>query len=97
MNGLITWRKHMNDVSVIGLGMMGATIARLLLAKGYRVTVWNRTVAKTRALVQEGAVEASSPALAVAASPIVVVCVHDHNATQEILRSDGVASIIGES
>lgn len=37
----------MKDVAVIGLGTMGATLARLLLSNGYRVTVWNRTIAKT--------------------------------------------------
>lgn len=32
----------MNNVTVIGLGSMGATLARVLLKKGYQVTVWNR-------------------------------------------------------
>jgi 3-hydroxyisobutyrate dehydrogenase-like beta-hydroxyacid dehydrogenase len=73
---------------------MGATIARLLLAQGYRVTVWNRTGAKAEMLAREGAQVASSPAEAVAASALVVVCVHDHKATREILQADGVAAAI---
>ena len=32
----------MNKVSVVGLGSMGAALARALLRSGYVVTVWNR-------------------------------------------------------
>lgn len=84
----------MKDVSILGLGTMGATIARLLLAKGYRVTIWNRTRAKADALVREGANEATSAASAVAASPVVLICVHDYKATKEILGADGVAAAV---
>lgn len=66
---------------------MGATIARLLLGAGYRVTVWNRTAARAEPLVREGAILAPDPASAVAASPVSVVCVYDYRATNEILAS----------
>lgn len=46
----------MSNVTVIGLGTMGSTLARLLLQNGYHVTVWNRTIAKADPLVQDGAV-----------------------------------------
>ncbi len=82
----------MNEVSIIGLGAMGSTLARLLLGNGYRVTVWNRTTAKAEPLVRDGAVLATNAALAVGASPIVVVCVHDYNATNEILGAKEVAA-----
>jgi hypothetical protein len=54
-----------NEVSVIGLGMMGSTLAQLLLRHGYRVTVWSRTSAKAEALVRDGADLAPSAAAAV--------------------------------
>jgi 3-hydroxyisobutyrate dehydrogenase-like beta-hydroxyacid dehydrogenase len=82
------------EVSVIGLGAMGATLAKLLLRQGYRVTVWNRTSAKADQLAREGAILAPSLAAAVAASPIVVVCVYDYKAANEILESKGVASAL---
>jgi 3-hydroxyisobutyrate dehydrogenase and related beta-hydroxyacid dehydrogenases len=82
------------DVTVIGLGMMGATLARLLLQNGYRVTVWNRTPEKADALVREGAILAPDAASAVAASPVVVVCVHDYKATHEILGPKAAASAL---
>ena len=62
-------------VSVIGLGNMGAALARTFLAAGREVTVWNRTASRATALVRDGAVLASSAAEALAASPLTVVCV----------------------
>jgi 3-hydroxyisobutyrate dehydrogenase-like beta-hydroxyacid dehydrogenase len=76
--------------AVIGLGTMGTTLARLLLGAGYRVTVWNRTQAKVRPLVSQGAGEAQSAAAAIAEGDIVVVCVHDYKAAREILETTEV-------
>jgi 3-hydroxyisobutyrate dehydrogenase-like beta-hydroxyacid dehydrogenase len=83
------------DVSVIGLGMMGATLAQLALRQGYRVTVWNRTSAKAEPLIRAGAVLAPNAAAAVGASPIVVVCVYDYKAANSILDTKEVASALG--
>lgn len=82
----------MKRATVIGLGQMGSTLARLLLEGGYRVTVWNRNAAKAEPLVAQGAVAAASALEAVAASDIVVVCVHDYAATRQILGGDGIAA-----
>lgn len=73
-------------VSVIGLGSMGATLARLFLAAGHSVTVWNRSPGKAAGLVEGGARLAASAAEAVAASPVTVVCVYDYAASDAILR-----------
>ena len=88
------WATVGTEASVIGLGMMGSTLARLLLGSGYRVTVWNRTSAKAESLVREGAVEAPNAAAAVSASPFVVVCVYDYKATKRILGTRKVASAL---
>jgi 3-hydroxyisobutyrate dehydrogenase-like beta-hydroxyacid dehydrogenase len=86
----------MLEASVIGLGTMGSTLARLLLQKGYHVTVWNRTIAKAKPLVQAGAVLAPNVAAAVSASPIIVICVHDYPATNQILDTkDVIAALAG--
>lgn len=84
----------MIEASVIGLGTMGATLARLLLQSGYRVTVWNRTSAKADSLIRDGAVLAPSTAAAVGASPIIAVCVHDYQATNQILDTEEVAAAL---
>ena len=53
-------------VGFIGLGHMGAAMARNLVDAGYDVTVWNRSTAHADALVAHGANRADSPEGAVA-------------------------------
>lgn len=64
-------------LTLLGLGDMGTALARTWLAAGHPLTVWNRTAAKAEALVAEGAVAAASPAEAVAAGRLVVLCLLD--------------------
>ncbi|MEU6755740.1 NAD(P)-binding domain-containing protein [Streptomyces sp. NPDC046685] len=66
-----------NPLTLLGLGDMGTALARTWLAAGHPLTVWNRTAAKAEALAAEGAVVAPSPAAAVAANTLVVVCLLD--------------------
>lgn len=72
-------------VTVLGLGPMGAALAGAFLAAGHRTTVWNRTPGKGGALAGEGATEVASAAEAVAASPLVVVCLATYEAVHEVL------------
>ncbi|MBB4778624.1 NAD(P)-dependent oxidoreductase [Actinomadura livida] len=73
------------SVTVIGLGPMGATMARTFLAAGHSTTVWNRTAAKAAPLVQDGATLAPTAADAVAASELVVVSQTDYRAMYDSL------------
>ncbi|RNF86490.1 NAD(P)-dependent oxidoreductase [Montanilutibacter psychrotolerans] len=82
----------MTNVTVIGLGPMGHALADLLLKAGQTVTVWNRSADKASALVERGATMASSPAAAIAASPITIVCVLDYAGAEAILASEGASS-----
>lgn len=72
-------------VTVIGLGLMGHALAATFLKDGHPTTVWNRTPGKAEQLVAEGATLAGSVADAVAASPLVIVCVSDYDAVHELL------------
>ncbi|MBW8682822.1 NAD(P)-dependent oxidoreductase [Chitinophaga rhizophila] len=90
----MTTTTHLPAVAVIGAGMMGATLARLLLDGGYTVTVWNRTTEKTVSLVAAGAHAAADPARAIQQAEIVVVCVHDYQATMEIFNYPGVSAAL---
>lgn len=56
----------MADLGFLGLGTMGAAIARRLLDAGHTVHVWNRSPGAVDDLVTAGAVAASSPAGALA-------------------------------
>ncbi|MDP4098859.1 NAD(P)-binding domain-containing protein [Paenibacillus sp. P96] len=76
-------------VTVIGLGMMGSALAQALLKEGYRTTVWNRSADKAAGLAAQGAVVAGTVAEAVAASPLIIICVLDYGAVNEILEQAG--------
>jgi len=76
----------MTDISVVGLGAMGAALARTQLKAGRSVTVWNRTPEKAIPLVDDGAIAAATAAEAIAASPVTITCVKSHPQTMEILR-----------
>jgi len=74
------------NISVLGLGLMGSALAAALLAAGHRVTVWNRTPAKADPLVAKGATRAATPAAAVGASPLVIACLLDYASVHEVLQ-----------
>jgi 3-hydroxyisobutyrate dehydrogenase-like beta-hydroxyacid dehydrogenase len=59
-------------IAFLGTGLMGGPMAARLLKAGYQVTVWNRTTAKTDALVAAGAERAATPADAVRAAEIII-------------------------
>ena len=86
----IKYMTTIKKVSVIGTGMMGSTLARLLLKNGYAVTAWNRSRAKLEPLVKEGVVAAESAASAVTAGDVIVMCVYDYKAIDSILRNKEV-------
>ncbi|HEY1179629.1 MAG TPA: NAD(P)-binding domain-containing protein [Phytomonospora sp.] len=73
-------------VTVLGTGRMGSAIARLYLAAGHPVTVWNRTPGKAAELVEAGAVEAASVAEAVAAGALTVVVLFDGDAVRATIE-----------
>ncbi|MEU9836930.1 NAD(P)-binding domain-containing protein [Streptosporangium sp. NPDC048047] len=79
------------QVTVLGLGDMGSAIARTFAGRGYHTTVWNRTASRSAPLVAAGASAAATAAEAVAASPLVVVCLLDGAAVDEVLGSVGTA------
>ncbi len=74
------------NIGFLGLGNMGEPIAANLLAAGHQVTVWNRTAAKAKPLVEKGARLAKSVAEA-AANEIVFTMVADDRALEQILDS----------
>jgi 3-hydroxyisobutyrate dehydrogenase-like beta-hydroxyacid dehydrogenase len=79
----------MSEVTCIGLGLMGSALARALLEAGHDVTVWNRSPGKLSALLELGAQESRSLAEALAASPIVLICIDNYASTGALLESAG--------
>lgn len=74
-----------SSLTLLGLGAMGTALARAWLRTGHRLTVWNRTAARTDPLAAEGATVARTAAEAVGASPLTVVCLLDNATVREAL------------
>jgi len=72
----------MIHVAVIGLGPMGVALARLLVAAGHRVTVWNAT---PRLDAVPGARVASAPQDAIAAAELVLICLRNIAVVRSVL------------
>lgn len=79
-------------LAFLGVGLMGAPMVRRLLAAGYQVQVWNRSVAKLEPLLAQGAVAAPSPQAATAHADVVLMCLMDANAVDAVVFGEqGVA------
>lgn len=64
------------NIAYLGLGVMGAPMARHLAAAGHTLTVYNRTLAKAEAWVAaHGGRSAATPAQAAAGADVVIACV----------------------
>ncbi|MEU4623333.1 NAD(P)-binding domain-containing protein [Actinoplanes sp. NPDC023801] len=80
-------------VTVLGLGAMGTALASALLEAGHPTTVWNRSPGKASELI--GAAEAATAAEAVAAGPVVIVCLSDHASVHQVL--DPIGELAGRA
>ncbi|MGP4044671.1 NAD(P)-dependent oxidoreductase [Streptomyces sp. 2A115] len=72
--------------TVLGLGLMGTALATALLKAGHPTTIWNRTTSKTGPLAAQGAAPADTPAEAIAASPLTLVCLTTYDDVTELLH-----------
>ncbi|UJW32793.1 NAD(P)-binding domain-containing protein [Saccharothrix sp. AJ9571] len=75
--------------TVAGLGDMGQALVAALLRNGFSTTVWNRTPGRAGALTAAGAREAAGLAEAFEASQVVILCVIDNAAVDELLEAAG--------
>jgi 3-hydroxyisobutyrate dehydrogenase len=72
---------------VIGLGAMGAPMARHLAAKGYLQGVWNRTAEKAAALARElGSWQAASPEELASECDVLLTCVSADADLEEVVH-----------
>ena len=76
----------MTDVTVIGLGLMGAALAEAIRGAGHGLTVWNRSAARAEPFAAKGVPVARDLEAAVGASPVVLVCIDNYTATEALLR-----------
>ena len=88
-------------VAALGLGIMGAGMARQLVRQGFDVTVWNRDVAKAAPLAASGARVATTPADAASHADVVFAMLATDDASRSVwlgeqgalaaMRDDAVA------
>ena len=74
-------------VLLIGLGNMGAALARTLLEAGYETWVWNRTKEKASTLLEKGAQWSDDVWAAVGSVDYVVMCLSNYANSVELLST----------
>lgn len=82
-------------VAVIGLGTMGAPMARNLVARGHRVVCHSRSRVREEPLAAEGARRAATPREAALAADIVLVCVSDTPDVESVLFASPDGAVFG--
>ena len=81
----------MANLGYIGLGAMGGNMADLLMAKGHKVTGYNRTAAKADWLVKKGMALAASPKAVAQAADVIFVMVTNSAADEAVMNGpDGL-------
>jgi 3-hydroxyisobutyrate dehydrogenase-like beta-hydroxyacid dehydrogenase len=81
-------------ITVLGTGRMGSVLALALHAKGYAVTVWNRTASKAQALAAKGLRVATSVEEAVSTADVVIGNVSDYVVSDTLTRAAPVAKAL---
>jgi 3-hydroxyisobutyrate dehydrogenase len=76
------------EIGFIGIGTMGAAMARRLLRAGHAVRVHNRTRERELPLAQEGARRAESPRAAASGAEIVITMVSDTADVEAVVLGD---------
>ncbi|MFN4205103.1 MAG: NAD(P)-dependent oxidoreductase [Agrobacterium albertimagni] len=84
------------QIAFLGTGLMGAPMARRLLAAGFPVTVWNRDRAKAEPLAAAGARLAESPADAVSGASVIFTMLSDGAAVEDVLFTKGAAEALAK-
>jgi len=74
-------------VGFVGLGIMGAPMARNLLRAGFPLVVFNRTAARADALVADGAQRAGSPREVAERAQVAITMLSDSPDVEEVYRA----------
>jgi 3-hydroxyisobutyrate dehydrogenase-like beta-hydroxyacid dehydrogenase len=78
-------------VACLGLGRIGAGIARSVQNAGYRLVVYNRTPQKMEPLVAAGATAAQTPREAAAEADVLITCLmDDRSVLDNMTGADGI-------
>src|SRR5512147_2003935 len=81
----------MKRITFLGLGLMGAAMARRLLQHGFDLTVWNRNAGRADELVKAGARLAATPADGARGAEAVIAMLADDEASRAVWLGDSGA------
>lgn len=81
-------------IAFLGTGLMGAPMARRLLAAGFGVTVWNRDRSKAEPLAADGAIVADTAVEAARGASVLFTMLTNGGAVSEVLFGSGVADAL---
>ncbi|MBW4721742.1 NAD(P)-dependent oxidoreductase [Saccharothrix obliqua] len=84
ISGRVPTGRTKQPVTVLGLGSMGTALAAAFRRAGHPTTTWTRSHRRGPA----GTADAATAAAAVAASPLVAVCVLDYQAVDAVLAGE---------
>jgi len=80
-------------ISYLGLGTMGSGMVSNLLKAGYELTVWNRSVERTKPFARKGARVADTPANAVRDVDLVMYSLSNDQAVEDVVfGANGILS-----
>ena len=83
-------------VAVLGTGIMGAAMARNLLAAGIKVRAWNRSREKAEPLERDGAEVVDDPSDAARGAHFVLTMLADADAVEETVGGDVLSTLADE-
>ena len=76
------------NIGFVGLGKMGSVMAPLFIEAGHKLTVFNRSPEKTKAIRRMGAMVAEIPSEVAENSDLIFTMLSDDVAVEEIFRSE---------
>lgn len=79
----------MTNIAYLGLGIMGRGMVGNLLKAGHAVTVWNRSPERAEAFRAKGAAVAATPAAAVKDAAVIMYCLSDDRAVEDLVWGAG--------
>jgi len=83
----------MVKIGLVGTGMLGEAVGLHLLESGHSLTAYNRTKSKTVNLEKNGAIISDTPKNVAESSELVITCVKDADAVEQILfGQDGIVA-----
>ena len=74
------------QIGFLGLGTMGSAMANNIRKTGLGLTVWNRTPEPTTPFAAKGAIVADSPRHCATGRDVVITCVSDEKALEDVLE-----------